>query len=127
MNKFGRSQEKPILDKENLSTDNELLSFNFTRLQKGYTVKDSQLPALKGFLDTLVLLSEQIWQVFKTTQRESLGCELIRVSQLKRIPKDLTPDMKIFSFRFSQRGRFLGVREKNVLFVYFIDPLHQLY
>lgn len=112
-----------------LSTDNLTPAFCLTHLDKEYCFTKCEDKEKLALIERMHVLSELTWQKIKQQDRKKLGCEPIEHSSLSRpIPKHLTPDVTILSFRFNSRdARMVGYREYNIFHIIWLDTKLTLY
>lgn len=78
--------------------------------------------------DTLLRLSQLTWEEIICKPREKYGYETIPQSQFKcPLPREVTPDISMYIFRFSDAGRMAGFRDKDIYHVVQIGEEHDLY
>ncbi|MEO5358753.1 MAG: hypothetical protein H7844_15850 [Nitrospirae bacterium YQR-1] len=79
--------------------------------------------------DKLLLLGQRQWKGIHKEPKSGLGYEKIPITELKvKMPPDITEEVKkVMVFRFSHKGRLVGIRERDILNLIFVDPNHNLY
>ncbi|KWT79709.1 hypothetical protein [Candidatus Magnetominusculus xianensis] len=78
--------------------------------------------------DKLYMLGQTTWKQIHREPKEKLGCEMIPVSQLKaKLPSCIEEITKVMVFRFSEKGRLAGDRERDIFNIIFVAPNHDLY
>ena len=92
-----------------------------------YLQPDGAIPKEKAkrakILDKFRMLGSMTWSQIKGDRREANGYETIE--QLReRIPTEFKkryPDTDVVGFRCSREGRFYGVRQNKVLYIFWFD------
>jgi len=76
-----------------------------------------------NFIERLKKLSNMSWNEINTSQRHGFGTEKMPVSQIKSLPKFISPDVSYLTvFRAAGDNRtFLGLRVKSVFHIIFIE------
>ncbi|MBF0343716.1 MAG: hypothetical protein HQL06_05725 [Nitrospirae bacterium] len=79
--------------------------------------------------DKLLSLGQMTWKQIHQVSRKGLGFEMIPVGQLKiAMPSHINEDVKeVMIFKFSDSGRLAGIRERDIFYVIFVAPNHNLY
>jgi len=114
------------LNEDDWDRDKPLL-FSFRDTDKNrFVLWDLVKKELKELVKTFKLMEQLGWQgVF---QHSGLKPEIHKQEQLRfKLPVDLSPDVDIYSFRFSEKGRIFGYRIKNVFYLIWFDRNHDVY
>lgn len=115
------------LSQTSISDDigDDYLSFSFSKFgdkKHGLLCEPKEFRALIKHLKTL---SQMTWTQVDAADRHGLGYEKLPSNQIKeKLPANCDT---VLSFRYSNKKPFIGVREKNVFNIYYIDPSFDLY
>lgn len=80
------------------------------------------------FANKLRMLSQLTWQQISNSDPHKLGCEKIHRNAIRRpIPKHVTEDVTLLSFRCFGMAPMIGYRDGGVFYVLWFDPGMEVY
>ena len=103
--------------------------FNLEHLGGAYCLSKCTQEEKAAFADKIHLLSQLTWAQISHAPRHGLGYESIPRHQLNvsTFPPELTPDVKILSFRFHGLAPMIGYRDNRVFVVLILDRDYTAY
>lgn len=120
--------EKPNIPEESrislVSDDTPLFCFTYFDHEILKKNKQHNTDLCFCFLERLQKLSNLGWKAIMTSDRHGLGTEKIPIKQIKcSLPSIITPDVQhLLVFRAKGLLPFLGLRDKNIFHVLYIEP-----
>ena len=105
--------------------DEEYPEFSFIHVQKGYDVRDCTQEDRAHLAATLSDMSKRTWKELKNLDRHKGGFELIRQLE-SELPKKWQGSIPM-AFRFSRMKPVIGVRDRQVFHIIWIDPKMKKY
>jgi hypothetical protein len=103
--------------------------FCFKHLHKDFNFDICTNEEKCEFLNQISMLSKLTWQEIQTSHKHGLGSEKINIdSIIPSTPGFITPDVKhLLALRFSGKKPFLGIRNRFILHVIYVDPKMEVY
>ncbi len=102
--------------------------FCFRYLHRDYHLDDCNDDEKKNLIDQVVKLSQLSWTQIQLAPKHGMGAEKIAVSSLKAKHPRLTTDVShVLALRFDGKKPMVGLRDKFIFHVMFIDRAFTLY
>jgi hypothetical protein len=102
--------------------------FCFRHIHRIYGLEQCTANEKSALIDRLYKLSQLTWQQISITQRHGFGFEKIEQTSIKtEMPKHITKDVTLYSFRFDGLKPFVGYRSTYIFHIVFIDRDFTLY
>lgn len=103
--------------------------FCFKYLHKDFNLSQCDESEKIALLERVVLLSGMTWQEIQLAPRHGLGSEKISVSSIKpSIPEVVTEDVgDLLAMRFHGKMPFVGLRNKFIFHIFYVDRNHECY
>lgn len=115
-----------IAEPEDIGTsDDAFPEFSLTYVRKGFDVRDCTQEDRAHLAATLSDLSKRTWKELKTLHRHKGGFEIIR-QLAPELPEKWQGALPI-AFRFSGMKPVIGVRDRQVFHIIWIDPAMKKY
>lgn len=122
---FNVSDNKPALTYDDFKP---VFSFHYMPYGQKNCLSKCDKKSRSSVVNKLVRLSQKTWDAIKSEPKEGLGWEIIPRDQFKvSLPKNITPEVPIIVFRFSDSGRMAGFRDKDIYHIVLVSPNHNLY
>ncbi len=110
------------------STNDQPPCFTFCYLAPDFRVSDCEHSDKGAFADRLQELGQLTWGQITQAPRQGMGTETIPQDRIiPAIPRHITPDIRLLSWRFGRGARIIGYRDEQVFHVVWIDPNHRAY
>lgn len=120
--KIAKHFDGPSVARGASSEDTPSFSFQYICTGK-FCIKKCSIEQFRSLSDKLRILSNMEWKKIDYSPREQHGYEPLPVSSLKSsLPGPFASESTVYVFRIAnQKGRFAGIRRKNVFFVLFVE------
>ena len=77
------------------------------------------------FMTAIQKLEKLEWNKINLSPKEQNGYEHIEINTLKKTPNNPFNENKVYVFRYSKKGRFLGYKIGVIFSITEIDPEHK--
>ena len=115
-------------DLKSYNSNKPMFSFYFMAYGSKKCMSKCENKSKSSISDTLLRLSQFTWEQIISQPKRGLGYEIIPQGQFKHpLPKEITPDVSMYIFRFSEEGRMAGFRDKDIYHVVQVGESHDLY
>lgn len=105
------------------STDHESPVYCFRYLDSDFHVAHCEQADQAALARTLVAMSQLTWGQLRDAGRHGKGFEHLPQDQVRiKIPRHITPDVRLLVFRFSGIKAMLGYRDGRTLHILALDP-----
>ena len=111
-----------ILSVQNPNTFNPYFDFQYIDRKN---IKNISKKDWEGFTKKLRYLKDLTWDEINSSFKEQYGYETIPINNLRTSPNNPFNEKKIYVFRYSQKGRFLGYKISDVFYIIKVDPNHE--
>jgi len=127
----GREEKSKILPspfKFHISPETLPPYFSLRYLQKEYCISKCSKDQKAAFADTILKLTQLSWSEINSCPRHGSGYERIKRNAIHpSIPKNITAEVNIISFRFFGKAPMVGYRDRATFYVVWLDPNFKVY
>ena len=125
LSKYPQKEPKNFQEALNLPNFNTLKPyFDFQYIDRK-NIKKIEKKEWEQFTKRLRRLKDRTWDELNSSPKEQYGYETIPIRDLKNPPNNPLKEEKIYIFRYSQKGRFLGYKINDVFYITKVDPNHE--
>ena len=77
------------------------------------------------FTKKLRMLKDRSWDEINSSSKGQFGYETIPIKNLRKPLNNPFDENKVYVFKYSQKGRFLGYKKQDIFYIIKVDPTHE--